>query len=77
MDLDLFVDIADSEETFVVGRDERHGKKGFRVCRYIWADKNNHDMGSDWDESYQFYENLNDFFEAVEKQDYSKGKAAF
>ncbi len=67
-------DEEDDLNDFMIYRDERHGKKGFRVLQF--ARKADID-DFHWTENYLFYENLNDFYDELEKEDFTKGKAAF
>lgn len=73
--LELHIHNLDYGERFIVTRETRHGKEGYRVGRYLcdqipaytWT----------WDESYQFYTNLNDLFSSIEKRDYTAACTAF
>jgi hypothetical protein len=64
----LNFDYISTGEGFLLSIDTRHGKEGYRVSRY---------ENGMWDEWYQFYTDLNDFFRAVKKQDYKKGQQEF
>jgi hypothetical protein len=65
------------EEELIVTEDNRHGKNGYRVTRYLSEDINNPDSQMAWDNQYMFYESLDEVMNAIHNNDYSKGKAQF
>ena len=69
------VDGRETEE-YLICRDIRHEKKGFRIIPYIRESYAEH-WDFNWTETYLFYENLNDFYAELEKNDFSEGKKNF
>jgi hypothetical protein len=62
-DPDIIIDfeMISLNERWEVGSDTRHGKKGFRVCRYLPTGGGNYK----WDESYMFFTSLDEVYKAI------------
>ncbi len=57
-----------TNEEWEIGTDTRHGKKGFRVIRYI---------KERWDEHYMFFTSLDAALLAFKTNDLTEGRQAF
>lgn len=75
----------ETKESFCMASDERHGKKGIRIARYVLPDRKETVFGyhgetievAHWDESYLFYPNFAAFERDFQMGDYTLGRQAF
>ena len=69
------------DENFEVAPDTRHGVKGFRVLRFTRAGRTEDGNGKsdvyNWDEHYQFYQTLDDVYDAIKSRDFERGRREF
>lgn len=75
----VLVDLHGRCESFAISSEQRYGKDGFRVLRYIVSDNTipMDDWKLDWDGWFQFHTSLEAFVRAVCARDYSESRKAF
>ncbi len=73
----VYVEMQDRDEHFAVSPDNRHGKDGYRVLRFLPSGTPGDRNHWNWDQWYQFYTTIEAFVVAVSTGDYAQGVENF
>lgn len=63
-------------ESWSLSEDTRHGKEGYRVSRYLPCEDEKN-SASKWDETYMFFETIDEAYKAFLSGDLKKGQLDF